>query len=245
MVPLRIAIQLLTRIPVIVPEEVAPEDWGRSVLFYPVVGLLIGLLLLGAAALLGADHPGLTAALVVALWLLVTGLLHVDGLADSADAWLGGHGDRERTLALMKDPTTGPAGVAVLVLMLAVKVAAVAALIRTGGTIGLVAAPLLARAGSVWLLLTLPYVRSQGLGAGPAEHLSVRWGWGVFVAALLVGLLLTGGIGFAGLVTGAIVLIFLRWMMERRLGGLTGDTIGAAIEVVEAAFLVGLVYAVG
>ncbi|SCX78787.1 adenosylcobinamide-GDP ribazoletransferase [Thiohalorhabdus denitrificans] len=245
LVPLRLAVQLLTRIPVAVPAETTPRDWGRSVLFYPLVGLAIGVVLLAATAVLGTGHAGMTAVLVVALWLLLTGLLHVDGLADSADAWLGGHGDRDKTLTIMKDPSTGPAGVVVVGVVLVVKVVALTALLESGATLGLLAAPLLARTAAVWLLLTLPYVRAEGLGAGPAEHLSPWPAWGVVAGSLLLGLILTVGMGFAGLVTGAIVLIFLRWLMERRLGGVTGDTIGAAIEVGEAAFLVGMVYALG
>src|SRR5690606_7619903 len=98
---------------------------------WPVVGALLGVLFWLFASV--ADSLGWpawpTAVLLVMLWAGITGALHLDGLADSADAWLGGQGNRERTLTIMKDPACGPAGVVVLVLVLLGKVAAVATLL--------------------------------------------------------------------------------------------------------------------
>ena len=113
-----IALQFLTRVPVRLTAMPAPEQVGRSLLWYPLLGLLVGGLLLGLHLLLGATPALLQAALLLTVWVAITGGLHLDGLADSADAWAGGFGDRERSLAIMQDPRSGPIAVVVLVLLL-------------------------------------------------------------------------------------------------------------------------------
>ena len=237
MTALRLAVQFLTRLPVVGPAEPTDIDLGRSVVFYPLVGLGLGLVL-ALAGILAGQGPGLlVAALLVALWATVTGFLHLDGLADSADAWLGGQGDAERTLAILKDAYAGPAGVAAVVLVVLVKVAALAPLMAAGAGTALVAAPLLARAGTALLLLTTPYVRAGGLGDSAARHLPRPAVWlAVGLSGLLV--LATGGWwGLFAVAVAAVALALMRWLMLRRLGGVTGDTLGAAVEVTEAVVL--------
>lgn len=107
MLPFWIALQFLSSLPVSLPGMPEPRELGRSLLFYPLVGLLFGLLLWLASLLLQGTPAPLHAALLLTLWVLLSGALHLDGLADSADAWLGGFGDRERTLQIMKDPRSG------------------------------------------------------------------------------------------------------------------------------------------
>jgi adenosylcobinamide-GDP ribazoletransferase len=235
---LRLAVQLLTRAPVGGPGEPTADDLGRSVAFYPLVGLGLGLVLAAVAGLAGQGPALLAAALVVAVWAGGTGFLHVDGLADSADAWLGGHGDSERTLAILKDPYAGPAGVAAVVLVLLLKVAALVPLMAAGGAAAaLVLAAVLARAGAAGLLLTTAYVRPGGLGEAQSANLPRPAVWLAVGLSALLALLLGGLIGFAVLVFGGIALVYLRWLMVRRLGGATGDTLGAAIEISEAVVL--------
>src|SRR5690606_32208859 len=116
---------------------------GRSLLFYPLVGGLFGVLLLAFNALLDGAPLMLHAALLLTAWVLLSGGLHLDGLADSADAWLGGFGDRERTLTIMKDPRSGPIAVVTLVLVLLLKFSALLALIENNQPLGLLLAPLI------------------------------------------------------------------------------------------------------
>ena len=232
--PALLALSLLTRLPVRVATPVDPRDQGRSVAWYPAVGLLIGLLSWALAALLAGAPPWPAAVLVLVVWVGLTGALHLDGLADSADAWLGGYGDRARTLAIMKDPYCGPAGAVALLLVLLVKAAALAALLEGGAITVLLVAPVLARAACAGLFLALPYVREQGLGSGQARHTARRAVGGTIVAAGIVALLL--GQGSAVLVAG-VVFIGGVVLMRQRLGGFTGDTAGALVEVVEAAVL--------
>ncbi len=179
---------------------------------------------------------------MVALWAVATGFLHLDGLADSADAWLAGHGDAERTLAILRDAYAGPAGVAAVVLVLLVKVGALAPLVAAGSAPALVVAPVLGRAGTAALLLTTPYVRPGGLGEAAARNLPRGAVWTAVALSALLALLAGGGAGLAALVLGAGILAGLRWLMVRRLGGVTGDTLGAAIEVTEAVVLTAFAY---
>ncbi len=237
---LLLALQFLTSLPVNLRAEPQPTDWGRSALAYPLIGLLIGLLLAALQRLLGHADPLLQAALLTALWALVTGGLHLDGLADSADAWVGGHGDRARTLAIMKDPRSGPAGVAAIVLVLLVKFAALATLVKAGAWPALLLAPLLGRTSLLALLPTTPYVRPGGLGAAISACLPKT-------AALLVLILVIGAIPLLAGQSGALALagavpawLALRWATMRRLGGMTGDTMGAMVELTELATLIAL-----
>lgn len=97
MLPFWIALQFLSSLPVTLPGMPPPPAMGRSLLCYPVVGLLFGALLWLLHLALGSAPPMLQAALLLSAWVLLSGALHLDGLADSADAWLGGFGDRART----------------------------------------------------------------------------------------------------------------------------------------------------
>src|SRR3989338_1738452 len=137
----------------------APAAVGRSLLSYPLVGLLLGAVLLSAQWALQGQAPALQAALLLILWVGLTGGLHLDGLADSADAWAGGFGDRERTLAIMQDPRSGPIAVVVLVLVLLLKFAALLALIEQQHSVLLIIVPLISRSALLGLFLTTPYVR--------------------------------------------------------------------------------------
>jgi len=233
-----IALQFLTRIPVPTLREISEAEMGRSLLYYPLVGIVIGLLLVGLNMLLAAAPDGLQAALVLAAWVLITGALHLDGLADSADAWLGGLGDRERTLAIMKDPRSGPAAVVVIVLLLMIKFAALEALIINEHGFVLILAPLLARTSLPLLFQTTPYVRPGGLAAAIAEHSS--WPGGILLPLFVcIGIFIVVGWSAALLIVAVIcTFVLLRAMMLKRLGGTTGDTAGALVEVIEAVVLV-------
>ncbi|HEX5842394.1 MAG TPA: adenosylcobinamide-GDP ribazoletransferase [Pseudomonas sp.] len=239
MTPWWIALQFLTRLPVTLAGMPTPEQVGRSLLFYPLVGLLIGLLLFAAQQLLGSSAVLLQAALLLTLWVGISGGLHLDGLADSADAWVGGFGDKERTLAIMKDPRSGPIAVVVLVLVLLLKFAALVALLESGSGLLLVLVPWLARCLLPLLFLSTPYVRAGGLGQALAEHLPRRqlpW----VLAANVVAMLLFGWPALLALLVAGVVFLWLRALMLKRLGGATGDTAGALVELAECGVLVAL-----
>ncbi len=236
MLPFWIALQFLSSLPVRLPGMPSAQASGRSLLFYPAVGLLFGALLWGANALLAGTPMLLHAALLLTLWVVLSGGLHLDGLADSADAWLGGFGDRERTLLIMKDPRSGPMAVVTLVLVLLVKFCALLALLEQGQQAALILAPVLARAAMLGLFMSTPYVRAGGLGQALADHLPRRAGRWVLGAVALASL------GFCGVWISLWVLVgfwVLRRQMIRRLGGTTGDTAGAMLELLELLVLLG------
>lgn len=242
MTPWWIALQFLTRLPVTLAGMPTPEQNGRSLLFYPLVGLLIGLLLYSAQLLLGDTAVLLQAALVLTLWVGISGGLHLDGLADSADAWVGGLGDKQRTLEIMKDPRSGPIAVVVLVLLLLLKFAALVTLLESGAGLWLLLVPWLARALLPLLFLSTPYVRAGGLGQALAAHLPRRqlpW----VLAAHVLAMSLFGWPALLAVLVAGVVFLGLRTLMLKRLGGTTGDTAGALLEIAECTLLVSLALA--
>ena len=230
------AIGFLTRLPL--PARVFDDASSPSaqLAWYPAVGLLIGGLLWCLGWLLSGAPPLLAAALLLAAWVVLTGALHLDGLADSADAWVGGLGDRERTLTIMKDPRSGPIGVTAVALVLLLKFAALASLPHPSAALWV--APLLARAALTLAFMTTPYVRSNGLGSGlVGESPHACW---LALALTVVCSLFAGWHGVRALVVAVLVFAWWRWACRHRLGGMTGDTCGALTELTEMAVLVAL-----
>lgn len=239
------ALAFLSRVPVPRLKRTDSAVVQSSLWFYPAVGALLGALLAGLAWLASLFRPDLSslllAALLLLLWVCFTGALHLDGLADCADAWVGGLGDRERTLAIMKDPQSGPMGVTALVLILLLKFAALVALLEQSNPsllLGLLLIPMLARTGIVALMASLPYLRAQGLASELQSAASGR------KALILTGLMTVLSVGL--LPERALILLplwlLLLWLwrraLQQRLGGYTGDTLGAAVELQEALLLV-------
>ncbi|MBI3187406.1 MAG: adenosylcobinamide-GDP ribazoletransferase [Gammaproteobacteria bacterium] len=232
-----LALQFLTRIPLRINVGDDPALAGRSLLWYPLVGGLMGVVLYGIAVLMANQSELLTASIILIIWVLITGGLHPDGLVDSADAWAGGYGDKEKTLAIMKDPHVGSFAVVMLVLVLILKFAALGELAKSDNLIYLIIAPMLARSAAVFLFLTTPYVRQNGLGSNMALHLP-------HTSAIIVLLLFVVPVIILqciAVVAAILVLAGLRYLMLKRIGGMTGDTIGASIEIVEVVVLAGLV----
>ncbi len=235
-----IALQFLTRLPVRLRNTPSESELSRSLLFYPLVGLLIGALLalLAIALSLGRIPDMLAAAWVLAVWTLLTGGLHLDGLADSADAWIGGQGDRERTLTIMKDPRCGPMAVTTLVVILLLKFAALAALSAGGAGWPVLLAPVLGRTALPLLFLTTPYVRPGGLGSAMSAHLPRKATVAIVVLTCVAVLAGFGWAGCLAIATALAMFLLLRRMMLATIGGLTGDTAGALVEIVETGVLV-------
>lgn len=231
------AFRFLTRLPVPGP-ALAGAELGRALAWFPLPGLVLGGLAAGAAYVLtGRLAPGVVAALIVAGLAWLTGALHLDGLADVADGLGGGHGDAGRTLAIMRDSRIGAFGAVAVALLLALKVTAVAELISRGGGWALLCAPALARFAAVPLVVLFPYARPEGLGrpfhdGGGARELAIA---GALAAAILAGAGLRSAIPAAAALATAAAMAFA---IRRRLGGLTGDVYGAAVEVAETVFLV-------
>jgi len=237
-----VALQFLTTLPVRSVSNYSKPVLGLSLLYYPLIGLLIGgLLWVLALASTSLLTSLLSAALIVAAWTLLTGALHIDGLADCADAWVGGFGDRERTLELMKDPVSGPVAVATVVVVLLLKTAAVYELLLRFDAAWIVFAPLLGRAAPLVVFLSTPYIRKQGLGEVLAENFSRGPAFTLLILLALGMLLMAPSVNLILLSATLMGLFAMRYLMLQRLGGCTGDTIGATVEIVEVIALLALV----
>ncbi|MBS3965258.1 MAG: adenosylcobinamide-GDP ribazoletransferase [Methylomonas sp.] len=233
----QVAIQFLTRIPLRVDFAIDDSLAGRSPLYYPAVGGVIGGLLWSAASLLPQSAPAMTAVLLLTFWVVLTGALHLDGLADCADAWVGGHGNRERTFSIMKDPAAGPMAVVALVLVLMLKGTALRQIIEQGQWLPLLMTPVLGRSAILALMLTMPYVSPNGLAAALYTRLPRTAARGVLALSLLLAVVT---LGLLPVVLTALLVLAVRTAAMRRLGGATGDVYGAAVELGETALLVAL-----
>lgn len=249
-----IAVQFFTRLPVTgrLADWVgfSPAMLRASAAHFPGVGLLVGGLLGAALALLLAGLPPVPASAWVAAvavsvaGALLTGAFHEDGLADLADG-LGGSLDRERALEIMKDSRIGSYGALALLLVTGLRATLLAVLIEQGAGLAFaawLAVQAWARWSPLWVMARLPY-------AGDAEHakakplatgVGARQPWLALPLALLV-LLPLAGLGapqalFVPLVAGAVGLLMVGWL-RRRLGGYTGDTLGATEQLAELALL--------
>jgi adenosylcobinamide-GDP ribazoletransferase len=236
-----IAGRFLTRLPLPDPGAVSGPDVGRSLAFYPLVGVAIGLLVWVTGRLLvasGLPSIDLAAVLLLVAWVWLTGGMHLDGLADTADAWIGGLGDRGRTLEIMKDPRSGPFAVMALVLVLLCKWSAIATLLGRSATACLVWIPAIARAQLPILFLTTPYLRPKGMGSGVAAYLRPVAALSGPVLVLSISWLFLGRQAIFLALATALVFLLWRHSMMARLGGFTGDTAGALVELSEALMLV-------
>ena len=233
--PLLIALQFLTILPVKIKTPVADQDMGRSLLYYPLVGLILAITVIAFGWLLNDQSDLVSAALVLGLWVLLTGGLHLDGLADSADAWLGGIGDKARTLAIMKDPACGPIAVITLVLVLLVKFVMLNELIAHDDWIAIMLAISLARTAMPLLFLSTPYVREGGIAAIMINHQPRAASKVMILIVAAITIFLSG---IALLLINFVIFLVLRYWMQQRLGGTTGDTAGAMVELLETAILI-------
>jgi len=245
--PLALALSFLTRLPVRTG-EFGEHEPATSLSCFPVVGALIGSVL-WLVQLALAPHLGawLTALALVASSALITGALHLDGVADLADALGGGRGDRSRMLDIMRDPRIGAHGATGLLLVLAGKLLASAELTARGATVAItwpiLLAPLWARFLCVVAIKAFPYARPSGLGLSFHVHAKRRH---VLFAALpclaAIALLLNENappilLGSA-LSCSAVLALLLALRVHRLLGGITGDVHGASIELCELLVLV-------
>ena len=234
MTGLAVAISFLSRFPVRRPY--ATTDLARSVPWFPVVGALI-CALAGVAGGWASTRIGeLPAAfLTVAIALMITGALHEDGLADTFDG-LGAGGDREAILAVMKDSRVGVFGALALVLAIGLKVSLLAAIpadryVLVSGVAGAVS-----RASAVTIMKVFPPATSKGLAASLSPALSVP----LVVLTALIGTMAAAFLGWpnaaGGLLGWASGLLMAFWAW-RRIGGLTGDTLGAVAVISELGVL--------
>ncbi len=215
-------------------EEPDAFDFAAAVSRFPFVGLSLGVLLVFIDFFVGWLAPiSVRDGLLVIALVVLTGGLHLDGLADLADAMCGGV-DAESRLRIMKDSVTGSMGAMAICGILLLKFAALQSLPSEGRWAALLLAPTFSRAAMAYLMVSLPYARSEGgTGSVFAEAADPGHGYTAVGWALVASLVFDffGGI-LVGVVAGAVTL-FAKRVLGRKLGGGTGDGYGAAGEVVE------------
>jgi adenosylcobinamide-GDP ribazoletransferase len=232
-----IALAFLTRLP-LDPGVIDQGDLAGALPAFPAVGLLLGWALVLLDATLARFLPAeVRAALLVVVLAATTGGLHLDGVADLCDALGGGRGERERMLEILRDSRIGAHGAAGVSLLLVTKVAALAAVLQSRGSHGVLLFAAAARFAVVPCVVWFRYAREEGLGApfrgaGSGEVLAAA---AIFVLACVVT---APAHGLAAGFTALLVALGLAAWVNRKLRGLTGDVYGAAIEVAEVAFLV-------
>lgn len=239
------ALQFLTIITVRKDHKVAEGDLAKSMVYFPIVGFLIGVLLVNADKIFALIALPQTIAtfLLIILSVLVTRALHIDGLADTLDGLMGGR-DHSSRLAIMKDSRLGTAGALGIVFVLFMKYLCLNNLFESDRIVALLVAPALARWSQTLMVSNAEYGRERGMGKAFVGHLrssglvatsAVAIGLSAFV---VVRLDLHSVILFFVLICGVLLLTYLgKRYLVRKLGGVTGDAIGAMSELNEVLVL--------
>jgi adenosylcobinamide-GDP ribazoletransferase len=236
---LRVAVALLTRIPMAHPDGPAPSYLARALRVFPLVGALIGaavgVVYLGLTAI-GIPAPA-AAALALGASALITGALHEDGLADLGDGFGGGR-DKAKKLEIMRDSRLGTYGAVVLMVAFAAKLFALAALPKVAVLPVLVAAYALGRAAIPALSVRLPPARKDGLGAKvgtPSQAVAVT---AAVIALVLTLIMLPLKEALLAVAVAVLAAAAIGALAMRQIGGQTGDVLGGAEQAVEIAVLV-------
>jgi len=233
------ALEFLTIIPSPVRREATPREIGRSLVYFPVVGLGIGGLLYGLDELFQLALPlALVNILLLIVLVVVTGAHHLDGFIDTCDGMAAGRSPEER-LVIMRDSRVGGLAVVGGCLLLLAKYASLLALPDGYRLEGLILMPVLSRWTMVYAIFCYPYVRkAQGMGQAFKEEASWQRLAIATLVALAVSLILMKALGLALMAAIWLILIIMVFFLKRRLGGLTGDTYGAINEVLEVCVLI-------
>jgi adenosylcobinamide-GDP ribazoletransferase len=234
MISLLTAFQFLTTFPAVIRRAFTAQELGRAVGYFPVVGLALGGVLYGLEIGFGLIFPAqVVSVLILAIWLLLTRALHLDGFLDTCDGLFGGF-TPERRLEIMRDSRVGAFGVAGGGLLLLAKYAALVSLPHLSG---LLLAPVMGRWVLSIAIFAYPYAREKGLGRDMKDN--VGWLQVILatVVAFLAALLFAGWMGLIAIAISGIILWLGASFILRRIPGLTGDSYGALCELTELAVL--------
>lgn len=231
-----LAMTFLTRLPMPKVVNFQPSDMAKAVVWFPLAGVVVGALVAAAWSLGNLIHPLLAGLFGLLLWVWVTGALHLDGLSDLTDALGAAHANEERFFSVLSDPHVGSFGVVALVLQLLMKWVLLTVLAYADlSAWWLIVVPAWARLGAAWWSLSLPSIK-PGLSEtfawqGKPSQLGRGLGLLTLVSLMLSPVLL------CALVPVLLWRVWLQW----RLGGQTGDALGAGIELSESTTLLLLV----
>ncbi|MBB6479069.1 adenosylcobinamide-GDP ribazoletransferase [Spirochaeta isovalerica] len=230
------ALRFMTVIPIPWKEGEDMAEVARSISFFPLVGLIIGLTNFGIFFLAGLlFSPLLSAVLVTVWWIFITGGLHLDGLADTADGVWGGT-TKERRLEIMKDSRIGAFGVLTLISFILLKTATLNELFGfydDNKYRALIIAPVVGRWVSVFSIFYFDSAREDGLGVFFKKHIYLKELIVALILTLLIVLPIGGIAGAAALASATVLTLVFSAFLTGKLGGLTGDTYGAMTEGTE------------
>lgn len=227
-----IALQFLTILPVKIKSEIRPEDFGKSLAFFPLVGICIGLCLVAVNAIFSFLPHLVGIAIVLIASIILSGAIHLDGFADTCDGLSAGR-TKDEILEIMRDSRIGTMGVIAVVLLLLFKFALLFSAPKEILWKILILMPIFARWVQVLACFSSGYVRKEGKAKYFVEFAGKRQLLIAGIFTLITFILLMAVKG--------IVLVFFSWLpiflfiryIKRRIGGMTGDTIGAASELSE------------
>lgn len=231
------ALGFLTLLPYPKNTDFEGKDLGRSMALFPLVGLLLGLMLLLLNSFLSPYLPErLVNIIIISLLIIVTGGLHMDGFMDTLDG-IGGGNNKERILTIMRDSRVGAFGAIGLILLLLIKWEALNSISGEMKGAALLLMPVISRGGQVLLTYLSPYARTEGVGRPFADGLNKK-ALTVAIVITLILSLVSGG--FAGILIAVIGGLFTLWWSRffiRKIDGITGDVIGALNELLEVMVL--------
>jgi len=235
-------LQFLTRLKVAQQTDWSPESFGRSVRLFPLIGAVIGLLLVVVDFIVGKHlPPNVLAVILIVMEIVITGGLHGDGLMDTADGIFSGR-NRERMLEIMKDSRVGANGVMAFCLVVLLKWSLLIDLTPAHLMAALFIMPVISRFSMVVGITCFPYARPDGMGKAFAQYAGKK---ALLVAAVLTGVLVllctivfpAGKLAVAGLAAALLFTGLFCNYVKNILGGLTGDTYGAITELSELVVL--------
>jgi adenosylcobinamide-GDP ribazoletransferase len=230
------AARYLTILPVGRGAAAPAAGLGRAAAWFPVVGAGIGLLLIAANHWLSRTFPALLAALLtVTVWKIITGGLHLDGLADCLDG-LGGRTPEHRR-AIMTDSRIGAFGAMGLILFLMIEIVALSGMDAHARWRALLAAPAIGRAMPPLVARLFPPAGGEGQGAAFAAEVRRRGAAVAVLLAIAVALIVFGGWGLIALALALAVTLLAARFLVARVGGITGDVLGAVVELAELTVL--------
>lgn len=231
-----IALQFLTVLPIKIKSEIAKEDFGGSLLYFPVVGMLIGLVLSGAALLFGFLPNPVVGVLILIISIVITGGIHLDGFADTCDGFYGPR-PKEKILEIMRDSRAGVMGVIGIFCLLSLKFTLIVSTPKNVLWKLLILMTAFARWSQILACYTSNYAREEGKAKYFVEYDSKKelLVGGIFTVVLFLLLLKLEGV-ILFVLSLVPILLFINYI-KRKIGGMTGDTIGAISEIAEVAVL--------
>ena len=231
-----IDLQFLTLLPIKIKSEIKEDDFGRSLLYFPIIGLLIGILLSLILFLFSFLPNSVLSAVILIVAITVTGGIHLDGFADTCDGFYGDK-PKEKILEIMRDSRIGVMGVIGIVTLLLLKFTLIVSIPRDFLWRSLILMATFSRWSQGLACLVSKYARSEGKAKFFIEYANRKdiIAGSLFTVALFLLMAKLKGILIFALAL-LCLLLFIRYI-KRKIGGMTGDTIGATSEIAEALIL--------